>query len=37
MLLDIKSELLDNDLLDLQGFFIKMIVRFIFLNIFAFC
>ena len=32
-----KIVLLDNDLLYLQGFFIKMIVRFIFLNIFAFC
>ena len=32
-----KIELLDNDLLYLQGFFIKMIVRFIFLNIVAFC
>ncbi len=28
---------LDNDLLYLQGFFIEIIVRFIFLNIFAFC
>ena len=32
-----KIAYLDNDLLYLQGFFIEIIVRFIFLNIFAFC
>ena len=37
LLFSIKKRAFINDLIELQGFFIKTIVRFSFINIFAFC